>query len=63
MGDFNIDLLQFNKHSATHEFINNVFSQGFVPVTTKPTRIRHTSATLIAHIYTNYFTGPFKSVL
>jgi hypothetical protein len=53
MGDFNLDLLQFNKHTATDDFINNVFSQSYIPVITKPTRVTHTSATLIDHIYTN----------
>jgi len=61
MGDFNIDLLQFNKHNATDDFINNIFSQCYVPVITKPTRVTHTSATLIDHIYTNNITGPSKS--
>ena len=61
MGDFNLDLLQFNKHNATDDFINNVFSQSYIPVITKPTRVTHTSATLIDHIYTNNITSPSKS--
>ena len=61
MGDFNIDLLQSNKHNTMDEFISNVFSQGFVPVIAKPTRISHDSATLIDHIYTNNITSPSKS--
>ena len=51
MGDFNIDLLQFNKHNPTDGFVNNAFSQSFVPVITKPTKVIYTSATLIDHIY------------
>ena len=57
MGDFNIDLLQF----SNDDFINNTFSQTFVPVITKPTRVTHTSSTLIDHIYTNNVTSTSHS--
>jgi len=51
MGDFNIDLLQFNKHNSTDDFINNTFSQSYVPVITKPTRVTHTTATHLLITY------------
>ena len=53
MGDFNINLLQFSSHNKTNAFLENVFSQGFMPLILKPTRVTPTSATLIDHIYTN----------
>ena len=53
MGDFNIDLLSYTKHEKTNTFIDSIFSSGFIPQITKPTRITQSSATLIDHIYTN----------
>jgi len=53
MGDVNIDLLKFRDHSKTSAYIEDIFSQGFLPLITKPTRITDHSATLIDHIYTN----------
>ena len=53
MGDYNINLLKFNTHQKTNDFIDNVISQGFIPHITKPTRVTTDSATLIDHIYSN----------
>ena len=53
MGDMNIDLLKCTVHSKTNEYIDNIFSRGFLPIITKPTRVCSTAATLIDHIYTN----------
>lgn len=39
--------------TETSDDHDNVFSYGFSPISTKPTRITTTSATLIDHIYTN----------
>ena len=61
MGDFNIDLLQFNKRNLADDVINSTFSQSLVPVITKPTRVTHTSGTLIDHIYTNNVTSTSHS--
>ena len=53
LGDVNMDLLKFANHSKTGEYLENTFSQGFLPLITKPTRVSSHSATLIDHIYTN----------
>ena len=53
IGDFNIDLLKYNIHDKTNEYVDNIFTRGFVPQITKPTRISSTSATLIDHMYSN----------
>ena len=53
MGDFNIDLLKYNSHEKTNDYVDNIFSQGFLPLITKPTRVTSSSATLIDHIYSN----------
>jgi len=57
MGAFNIDLLQFNKHIPTDDFINNTFSRSLVPDITH-TSTTFISVTLIDHIYMNNVTNP-----
>ena len=61
MGDFNIDLLKYGTHQKTSMFVDGMFSQGFVPHISKPTRITHTSATIIDHIYSNKLTHTSES--
>ena len=53
MGDFNIDLLNYESHHLTEEYINKMNSLSFQPMITKPTRINDHSATLIDHIFFN----------
>ena len=50
-GDFNIDLLNPNKHKVTDDFVNTIYSMNLYPKITRPTRI--TSHTLIDNIFTN----------
>ena len=52
MGDMNIDLLPYENHQKK-EYLDNIFSLGYIPLITKATRITPNSATLIDHIYTN----------
>ena len=61
MGDVNVDLLKFGSHVKTNEYIENIFSRGFMPVITKPTRVTPSSATLIDHIYSNNISASSKS--
>ena len=51
MGDFNIDLLKFESHSATDGFLNTLGSNFFQPYILQPTRITDHSATLIDNIF------------
>ena len=53
MGDINLDLLQYNHHTPTQEFIDTLFSFAFIPVISDPTRLTSYSATLIDNIFTN----------
>ena len=53
LGDFNLNLLNSDKHPPTDDFINIMFSYSFVPVINKPTRISNKSATLIDNIFVN----------
>ena len=52
-GDFNIDLLNPNKHTMTNEFINTLYSIGLYPKMTRPSRIPTHCATLIDNIFSN----------
>ena len=52
-GDYNLNLLNAEKHMQTHDFIDALFMNYFVPLINKPTRIREKSATLIDNIFTN----------
>ena len=52
-GDFNIDLLKFERHTPTSNFVNCIFSHSFFPVINRPTRITSNTATLIDNIFTN----------
>ena len=55
MGDFNLDLLQYNHHVPTQEFIDSLFSHAFLPLISNPTRFTSYS-TLIDNIFTNNLT-------
>ena len=61
MGDMNVDLLKYEVHSKTNEYLDGIFEHGFLPVISKPTRICKSSATLIDHIYINDVTSVCKS--
>ena len=51
--DFNVNLLNFETHRSTDNYINNLISKSFFPLITMPTRIKQQSATLIDHIWGN----------
>ena len=53
MGDINIDLLKFENHKATNDYLNSLLSNSFLPVITLPTRVTQNTASLIDHIFTN----------
>ena len=49
----NIDMLKYGSHGLTDTYIDGMFSRGFLPRILKPTRVTHSSATLLDHILTN----------
>ena len=53
LGDFNINLLNYNVHSPTNEFLDSLASNSFLPYILQPTRITSHSKTLIDNIFTN----------
>ena len=51
-GDFNMNLLSFEKNNSINQFMDNIFDHGFIPSITLPTRfdLGRRSATLIDNI-------------
>ena len=41
MGDFNVNLLNFETHSLTNDYLSGLISKSFIPLITLPTRIKH----------------------
>ena len=55
LGDFNIDLLQIEEYTHFKDNFLNMVGNGLLPTITFPTRLGHTSASLIDNIFTNIF--------
>ena len=53
MGDYNINILNYESNSATAEFVDTMYAFTFLPLINRPTRIMQCSATLIDNIFTN----------
>ena len=56
LGDFNIDLLNYDQHPLTNESLNSLSSHMLLLHVVQPTRIRNNSKTLIDNIYSNVIT-------
>ena len=53
LGDFNANLLNYNEHNQTNEFLDSLASNSFIPLILQPTRITSHSNTLIDNIFSN----------
>ena len=53
VGDFNINVLDFNESKMVQNFVNLIFRHGLIPTINKPTRVTRNTATAIDHIITN----------
>ena len=62
-GDFNLDALKYNIINQVTEYIDLLFSYGFLQLIMKPTRCTPHSATLIDHVLTNSKADFFESVI
>ena len=51
--DFNVNLLNYNEHNETNEFLDSLASNSFIPLILQPTRITSHSNTLIDNIFSN----------
>ena len=53
MGDFDINLLNYNSHSETDDFIHFMISHYFLPHRLRPTRVTDHSTTIIDNIFSD----------
>ena len=53
LGDFNINLLNYNDHQPTNEFLDSLASNSFIPYILQLTRITNHSKTLTDNIFSN----------
>ncbi len=53
MGDFNINLLNYDSHTPTNDFINFLSSNYFLPCIHHPSRVSDQSESVIDNIFTN----------
>ena len=68
MGDFNINLINYNDDKNTGNFLDTMFSQSFLPYITTPTRITRNTKTLIDNIcynkpLNNIISGNLSSII
>ena len=52
-GDFNVNLINYNKKRGTYNFLELLFNHNFTPQITVPTRVTEKPATLIDNIFVN----------
>ena len=55
VGDFNLNVLDYDKNKKIKNFFDLMFQHGLIPVINKPTRVTRRSASAIDHIVTNSF--------
>ena len=53
MGDFDINLLSYDGHTDTNDFINSKVSHYLLPYILHPTRVTDHSSTVIDNIFSN----------
>ena len=53
LGDFNINLLNYDSHTPTNDFVSLLLSQHFLPFIVHPTRVSDHSSTIIDNIFSN----------
>ena len=53
LGDFNVNILNYNEHNQTNEFLDSLASNSFIPLILQPTRITSHSNTLVDNIFSN----------
>ena len=59
MGDFNLNLMNYQSHNLTGEFLDMMYSNTFFPLITRPTRITSHSASLIDNIHSFFYKNIF----
>ena len=54
LGDFNVDLIKYDKHAGTNKFIDSLSSYMYLPYTLHPIRVTGHSQTIFDNIFSNY---------
>ena len=54
LGDFIINLLNYNDHQPTNDFLDSLVSNSFIPYILHPTIITGHSKTFIGNIFPNF---------
>ena len=62
IGYFNINLLNYDHHVETHDYVGTMFSNSLISQITKPIRIIPTTATILDNIYSNYILGEYNQL-
>ena len=60
MGDFNLNLLNYETHDDTNDFLNSMISYSLLPYILHPTNITDYSSTAIDNIFSNITDCKFK---
>ena len=53
LGDFNVNLFNYNEHNQIYEFLDSLTSNSFIPLILQPTRITSHSNNLTDNIFSN----------
>ena len=53
LGDFNVNLMNYNEHNQTNLFLDSLASNTFIPLILQPIRITNHSNTLIDNVFSN----------
>ena len=61
LGDFNINLLNYNIHQPTNNFLDSLASNSTIPYIMRPTRLTSHSKTLIDNIFSNILSSEIMS--
>ena len=61
LGDFNINLLNYNIHQPTNDFLDSLASSSIIPYILQPTRLTSHSKTLIDNIFSNILSSEIIS--
>ena len=54
LGDFDVNLLNYNEHNQINEFLDFLASNSFIPVMLQPTRITSHCNTLMDDIFLSF---------
>ena len=54
MGDFNFDLFKMKDDARMTEYYTTMVGAGLFPLILRPTRVSHSNAALIDHIWFNF---------